>query len=134
MSGQALAEAARRLVGARFALHGRDPALGLDCVGVLAAALEHCGFRARWPAHYTLRGTHEASIADVLAQLPLKRIEPQRSSPGDVLLLRPAPCQLHLAIATAPVRIVHAHLGLRRVVEAALPTQWPLLGQFRIAS
>ena len=38
-SGAAIAAAARALVGVPFRLQGRDPALGLDCVGLVGAAL-----------------------------------------------------------------------------------------------
>ena len=38
-AGPALASAAEALVGARFRLHGRDPATGLAGLCVLAAAL-----------------------------------------------------------------------------------------------
>jgi cell wall-associated NlpC family hydrolase len=38
-----LATAAETLVGSRFRLHGRDPETGLDCVGVVAAAMAAIG-------------------------------------------------------------------------------------------
>ena len=44
MSG-ALAEAALGLLGVPFRLHGRDPATGLDCVGLVAEALRRAGRR-----------------------------------------------------------------------------------------
>ncbi len=40
---EAFAEAAESLVGIRFRLFGRDPAYGLDCVGLVAAALARSG-------------------------------------------------------------------------------------------
>ena len=43
MSGEALAEAAVAFAGTRFRLHGRDPETGLDCIGLLAAALTRIG-------------------------------------------------------------------------------------------
>ncbi|MBC7159085.1 MAG: peptidoglycan endopeptidase, partial [Porphyrobacter sp.] len=51
----ALAEAALALVGVRFRLHGRDPTRGLDCVGVVVAALAAVGRVAHLPARYSLR-------------------------------------------------------------------------------
>ena len=55
MTGAKLARAAMALVGCRFRLHGRDPASGLDCVGVLHAALASCGRSVSLPDTYTLR-------------------------------------------------------------------------------
>ena len=39
----ALARAAAGCLGVRFRLHGRDPATGLDCLGLLGAALVATG-------------------------------------------------------------------------------------------
>ena len=43
-TGEALATAAEQLIGIPFRLHGRNPETGLDCVGVVAAAV----FVALW--------------------------------------------------------------------------------------
>ena len=45
-SGAAIAAAARALVGVPFRLQGRDPALGLDCVGLVGAAMRAAARRA----------------------------------------------------------------------------------------
>ena len=50
---------ARGALGARFRLGGRDPAFGLDCVGVVAWAHE----LADVPADYGLRGGDAARAA-----------------------------------------------------------------------
>ena len=39
----AIIAAARAAIGARFRLHGRDPATGLDCVGLVACAAPRAG-------------------------------------------------------------------------------------------
>ena len=43
MSGNALAHAAEGFVGASFRLHGRDPIIGLDCVGLVLLAMAEIG-------------------------------------------------------------------------------------------
>ena len=121
MTGLALALAAERLVGARFRLHGRDPASGLDCIGVLAAALAGCGRAVALPTGYPMR------LRALAGWLP----DPQGCGfvpvvgppePGDVVMLRVGAAQFHLAIAAPGGGWVHAHAGLRRVVgEPALP-------------
>ena len=131
MSGEALAAAAEALAGTRFRLHGRDPATGLDCVGVLAAALAAIGRGAPLPTGYRLRARAIPDLADAAQACGLV---PARGGPrpGDVLLARTGPCQFHLAIAAAGDRFVHAHAGLRRVVVAAGPLPWPLAGHWRL--
>lgn len=116
MSGAALAAAAEQLVGVRFRLHGRNSATGLDCVGVLAAALAAIGRPALLPTGYALRSRRLPSLEPFIAACGFAPCE-GAVLPGDVLMLRAGPCQHHLAIA-ARGGFVHAHAGLRRVVIA----------------
>lgn len=100
--------AARACVGARFRVHGRDPALGLDCVGVAAQA-----FGRPAPAGYAVRGGDAASVARAIDAAGLVRADPDA---GDLVLLALGAGQLHLAVLT-PGGFVHADVRLRRVVE-----------------
>lgn len=128
--GDMLASAAEMLVGTPFRLHGRDPATGLDCLGVLAAALAAIGRNADLPQGYTLKRRALPPL-DRFAQgcglLPASGAV----VPGDVLLARVSPVQFHLAVAGHGGRIVHAHAGLRRVVAVAGPPPWPLVHHWR---
>jgi cell wall-associated NlpC family hydrolase len=131
MSGAALAEAAESLAGTRFRLHGRDPATGLDCVGLLAAALTAIGRRAPLPNGYRLRSRHVRGLAGFAEACGLGEAGGP-IEPGDVLLLRVAACQVHLAIALRGGRFVHAHAGRKRVIAAAGPLAWPVIGRWRL--
>lgn len=121
--GLAAAAAARALVGARFRLHGRDPATGLDCVGVAACAL---GGEA--PGDYAMRTGDADRAASWIAAAGLARVAEGR--PGDVVLMRSGPAQLHLGVLTEG-GMVHADAQLRRVVERPGPPGWPVIGCFR---
>ncbi|MFC0203505.1 hypothetical protein [Novosphingobium soli] len=132
MSGEALARAALSLVGAPFRLHGRDPASGLDCLGVLALVCAATGRTARLPTGYALRSRRVPDADRHAAMLGLRPAAGEIAR-GDVLLLRTAPCQLHLAIAVSAASIVHAHAGLGKVVRGPLPPTWPVLGHWRAA-
>lgn len=121
--GTAAAEAARALVGAPFRLHGRDPATGLDCVGVAACALGGAA-----PRDYAVRTGDADRAATWIAAAGLARVAEGR--PGDVVLMRTGPGQLHLGVLTAS-GMVHADAALRRVVERPGPPAWPVLGCFR---
>lgn len=131
MSGDALAAAAEALAGARFRLHGRDPATGLDCIGVLAAALAAIGRPAPLPTGYALRARRLPALAGIVSACGFGGAE-GAVRPGDVMLLRVGPCQYHFAIALAGGRFVHAHAGLRRVVVAPGPPPWPILRRWRL--
>lgn len=124
-----LALAAERLTGTPFRLHGRDPACGLDCVGLIHAALLACGHPGLPPFAYAL---HNRSVAAGLDALRAAGMRPTEGSlyPGMVVLARPAPTQAHLLIAVRDNRFVHAHAGLRRVVATPAPLPWALARQW----
>lgn len=132
-AGPALAAAACGLVGCRFRLHGRDPRSGLDCVGVIAAALVATGRPASLPRLYPLRGEPWSLITEGAARCGLIAA-PAPTMAGDILLFGVGPGQVHLAVAIDGTRIVQAHAGLRRVVLSTTPAEWRLLRQWRLAA
>ncbi len=131
-TGADLAAAARSLVGAPFRLHGRDPATGLDCVGVVAAALALCGASPPDPRGYGLRNRDVTRWLD-LAHLAGLTLAEHDERPGDVVLVRPGPGQHHLMILVGSDGFVHAHAGLRRVVIQPGPLSWPVERRWRLA-
>lgn len=114
---------ARALVGVRFRLHGRDPATGLDCVGVVACAT---GIAAR--TGYALRGGDPREIEAALRAAGFARVPDPGA--GDILLLRPGPGQLHMGVRTE-AGLVHADAGLRRVIERPGDPEGEVLGIWR---
>ncbi len=124
MSGAAVLAAARAVVGVPFRLHGRDPATGLDCVGLVAVAL-----RRPAPGDYRLRTGDAARAAAQLRAAGL--VEFDAACPGDVLLCRSGAGQLHLAIRCAD-GILHADAVARRVVERPGVVPWPVLSCWRL--
>ena len=109
---------ARRLVGARFRPQGYDPATGLDCVGLVWAAYAAAGRRLVRPRDYPLRGWSRERIVGALGRAGFAAVDEPRQS-GDVALVALAAGQFHLVLMGAD-RCVHAHAGLRRVVETPL--------------
>jgi len=132
-TGAELAEAAEALVGTPFRLHGRDPATGIDCVGLLGAALERCGGRAPLPNGYALRARALPDLAGFAAGCGLIAASGP-IAPGDVLLVRIEPCQHHLLIAAADGRFVHAHAGLGRVIDCSAPLKGHIVHHWRLAA
>lgn len=125
-AGFALAIAAEALVGTRYRLHGRDPATGLDCVGLLSATLTAIGRTPVLPAGYALR-MHRLPGLDPFLQGCGLALADGPPAPGDVMLTRVGACQFHLLIAGRGGRLIHAHAGLRRVVAMPGPPAWPVI-------
>ncbi|WP_238475336.1 peptidoglycan endopeptidase [Sphingomonas cavernae] len=124
--GEAIAAAARTLVGARFRLHGRERATGLDCVGVVACA---CGRPKAAPSGYALRGGRAEDFAAMLGAAGLARVDD--AMPGDVALVEAGASQFHLIVMTH-TGFVHADAALRRVVERPGGVPWPVIGYWRM--
>ena len=128
--GAEIAQRALDVVGVGFKAGGRCVEAGLDCVGVVAAALasQCCSFPI--PGDYTLRGDYQTRILAFFDRDCFRTIADCRMRPGDILLFQTAPRQLHFAIFT-PGGFVHAHAGLRRVVLTPCPLPWPVIGHWR---
>lgn len=131
--GGRVAQAALTLVGARFVLHGRDPAVGLDCVGVVAQALQGAGVAVELPLHYALRNRHAAQAFVAAAQGGLASASGLPEA-GDILLLELGACQYHLVISLGAEGCVHAHAGLRRVVRSPVLPSGIVCGHWRLPS
>ncbi|MAY76063.1 NlpC/P60 family protein [Citromicrobium sp. WPS32] len=127
-----IARAADDLVGIPFRLQGRDPSTGLDCIGLVLASLAAAEITLALPADYRPQRRRFILPYEALAAAGLIEVrEPRRA--GDVLLLETGPAQVHAAVAVSRHRIVHAHAGLRRVVESPLPDHWHVLACWRPA-
>lgn len=127
--GAAIVARARALIGTRFRPQGRSPERGLDCLGLamMAAGIE----RERAPDDYRMRGGDPDAVSAGLGACGFGRVPPDQAQPGDVLLVRSGPEQLHVVVL-APGGHVHAHAGLRRVVETPGTLPWPVLSAWRL--
>jgi lipoprotein Spr len=114
--------AARALIGTPFRLQGRDRD-GLDCIGLIA--MIH-GLSEAAPRSYALRGTPVDQAMEMLDRHFARRLA-RAPQVADILLLQPGLDQLHLGLWTG-AGFVHAHAGLRRVVETPGQPSFPLLG------
>jgi hypothetical protein len=121
---------ARSLIGTRFLLHGRDPAFGLDCVGLVEASLAGAGVQAHLPTGYALRNSSIENILPDIMALSLQETTDFRQA-GDIELRRVSAAQFHLLVATSPHDFVHAHAGLRKVVSSTGEPAWPLVKRWR---
>jgi murein DD-endopeptidase / murein LD-carboxypeptidase len=122
------ATTALSLVGIAFRPQGRDPAQGVDCIGLCLLAYDLPACLAR--DDYRLRGDHRDEMEAALLTR-FRRLKRARARPGDLLLMLPAADQLHLGILTAR-GFVHADMRLRRVVETPGLPGWPIAGTYRL--
>lgn len=122
--GQRIADAAVNLIGAKFRLHGRDPKTGLDCVGVVFCSLKSAGLAPSAPVNYGLRNRSDKQFLRHFYSSGLCPVS-GRLTAGDVIFAKAGPAQFHLLIATGPATFVHAHAGLRRVVNMRGQLAWP---------
>lgn len=123
-----LATAALDLIGVPFRLHGRNPATGLDCVGLVAASMERAGYRPIAPQGYALRAL---TVRPLLEFATASGLESAKEG-GDVWLAQVHSLQFHLLIAACG-GAVHAHAGLGRVVFLPDPMTWPIVMRWRLA-
>ena len=118
------------LVGCPFRLHGRDPQTGLDCVGLVAAAMAATGRSAAFPTGYTLRRSSVGALGGIAGALGYREASGAVLR-GDVVLYRVGACQFHFGIAADDGKLVHAHAGLRRVICGEACADWQICGHWR---
>lgn len=114
---------ARGCLGVRFRPQGRDPALGLDCVGLVGVALA-----VELPADAPLRCGDAVRVIRGAAGLGLRRVE--TADAGDVALFASGPGQLHLGVLSER-GLIHADAVARRVVERPGAPPWPVIALWR---
>ncbi len=135
--GQAVWRAAAALIGTPFRLHGRNPAFGLDCLGLVIAAHAAAGIVLPFPPpRYRLRGPLQAQW-QAWADMCGTPVSAEVAAVGDVLLIalpHDGDTQWHLAIAgaiAAEAGVIHAHAGLGRVVFSPGTPDGHLAGRWR---
>lgn len=106
------------MVGVAFRLQGSDPATGLDCVGLVAAAYAATGRCLIRPVGYPLRGWSRVQVETALTVAGFVPVIDEIVA-GDIALFVQPARQFHLGLL-GRATFVHAHAGLRRVVETPL--------------
>lgn len=132
-AGETLAAEALGLVGTSFRLHGRDPASGLDCVGLVHAALAAAGRHPVSPRGY---GFRNLAVEEWLPHAARSGLAPAAGPvrSGDIQLIALGFAQHHLVIARGPDDVIHAHAGLRRVVCQPRDPAWRIIAAWRLAT
>ncbi len=119
---QKFVAAARAGLGARFRLQGRDPATGLDCIGLVTWSAAQCGLQVPDARDYVLSDNPARLDAGLLAA-PIIRIDASVLAAGDFVRLLTHGQPLHLAICGNDT-LIHADIRCRKVVEHRLTQDW----------
>lgn len=125
MTAREVVQRARSLAGCHFRPQGRDPALGLDCIGLVMRVFAIPAERVR--RDYRLRDTRPREFEEELGRF---FVPAATSCSGDVMLCQVGNGRLHLAIHCGG-SFVHADAGLRKVVETPGEPSWPVTAIFR---
>lgn len=128
LTGDAIAERAMAQIGTNFRLHGRTPRVALDCVGLVAYAID-AGEVVR---DYSLKGVKLESIFSYMDNIGLLSLSGSaRICEGDVAIVACSPQQFHLMVRAAD-GWVHSHAGLRKVVHTPGASPWPIVAVRRM--
>lgn len=136
---------ARQFVGVPFLHQCRNPAVGVDCIGLGVLYLRACGYRVRDRTDYSRDpdGTLRAALCATLGD-PVGEGDGcwKLAQPGDMLAVRfvdrAGIPERHVAIAStmygAPA-MIHADSSHREVVEHPLDVGWQrrVIGVWRVA-
>lgn len=126
-----IASRALSAIGTAFRLHGRSLKQGLDCVGLVAHAIAPLIKNQNIPQNYRLRFDDSAAVDVFFAATDFVKMKQNIGYvTGDIILVQPAPQQLHFIINLGD-SYVHAHSGLRRIVAAKHPILSPVIAVWR---
>lgn len=121
---QPVVTAARQYLGVPYDHQGRSR-FGIDCCGLVVLAAHDCGIQvedARGYSRVPDGKTFLSHIEKQMVRIPLSELQP-----GDVLAFTFLKDPQHAAIVTQTtptLRIIHAHMRVRKVVEHDLDDTW----------
>lgn len=118
--------AARHYLGTPFRHQGRNPALGIDCIGLIVLAGQDAGFlfpafdRTDYgtdPAHGLLQGYLRLAFGPPVSDM----------QPGDVVAIDYHGTVRHVGIVGAHpqgLSLIHTNMAIGRVSEARIDAKW----------
>ncbi|MDR3450734.1 MAG: NlpC/P60 family protein [Alphaproteobacteria bacterium] len=124
--------ASRGCIGTPFHHQGRDPANGLDCIGLLIVAARAAGMQVQDRNDYSRRPDGISLIAALAEHGAVAADEIQA---GDILVFRYDRQPQHVALATGADSMIHSFAPAGKVVETDIGPYWRrrLAGIYRLA-
>ena len=125
-NGQAIADAARLLVGTPYHHQGRKAGVGLDCIGVPILAARAAGLDVHDFAAYGPMPVPEVLLDEIAKDCD--KVEPSDMRTGDILCFKSGfthPSHFGVLLGDMPERkFVHAYNKLDRVNVQILDDRW----------
>lgn len=113
--------AARDCLGTPFHHQGRQPQLGLDCIGLVVVALRAAGMTIDDRQDYGRRPDGHALEAALRQHGAIKA---DGIAAGRVLLFRYDRQPQHVALATSAATMIHSFAPVAEVVETCIGPYW----------
>lgn len=122
-----LDEAARNYLGVPFRHQGRNPAIGIDCVGLVVCCARDCGISTE--ADFAGYGTDPAhGLLEQQLDLAFGASVGGELQPGDVVAIDFKGATRHVAIvaerAGGGLNLIHTNFSTQCVTEAILNEKW----------
>jgi len=113
--------AARACLGTPFHHQGRQPGLGLDCIGLIVIARRAAGYIVNDRLDYRSR-PDGISLVRAIEEHGGVPVESCRA--GDILVFRYDRQPQHVALATSETTMIHSFAPARYVVETTIGNYW----------
>lgn len=123
---------ARKYIRVPFLHQGRDPAIGIDCIGLGEIALRDAGapYVSRWAADYS-RNPHDGLLEARLEQVFGAPLSIDDMQPGDIAVIRYGRQLRHVAIVGEQLydgvwhlTLIHTDSRMGRVTEHRIDEGW----------
>lgn len=122
-----LVQSARSLLNVKFRHRGRNPAVGLDCAGLVVCSFKLAGFEPVDKRTYG-REPHNDGLREVVEANLGKPIPLNEAQPGDIVLLKFDIHPHHLGILgdhpLGGLSLIHAYAEVGKVVEHRFDRVW----------
>lgn len=123
-----LDEAARLFIGVPFRHQGRDPSIGIDCIGLTMVAGEMAGLPFKdWDSTDYGRDPAHGLLESRIAAAPLRSVSKEDMQAGDIVTVDFKGATRHVGIVgqgPGYLTLIHTNGMLKRVTEARIDAKW----------
>lgn len=121
ITGSSVVREARKHIGIKFRHQGRNPATGLDCIGLAVRVLTDLGLPVSDITNYD-RDPNPAMMGAAIEPY-LLAVDTNEITPGCILWMKFVREPMHIAIVT-DIGMIHAYGTIGRVVEHSIDSKW----------
>lgn len=123
-----LDQAARTFLGVKFRHQGRNPAIGIDCIGLLVCSAALCGLpQVAGDSTAYGKDPFDGLLEGHLRALFGPPLPPSDMQPGDIAAIAFEGAIRHVGVVAEHadgLALIHTNFRLRRVTEARIDDTW----------